>query len=91
MPGDPRRAGSIDEREDTVDITIGVQNLARELVVESDQNSDDVAQAVSEALAGKPFLELRDVRGRRLMVPTASIGYVEIGSEETRRVGFGSL
>ncbi len=91
MPGDPRRAGSIDEREDTVDITIGVQNLARELVVESDQTSDDVAQAVSAALDGKPYLELRDVRGRRLMVPTASIGYVEIGSEESRRVGFGSL
>jgi Protein of unknown function (DUF3107) len=91
VPRDPRRAGSIDEREDTVDITIGVQNLARELVVESDESSDDVAQAVSAALAGKPFLELRDIRGRRLMVPTASIGYVEIGSEETRRVGFGSL
>ena len=74
-----------------MDITIGVQNLARELVVESDQTSEEIAQAVSTALAGKPFLELRDSRGRRLMVPTASIGYVEIGSEETRRVGFGSL
>ena len=74
-----------------MDITIGVQNLARELVIESDQTSEDVVQAVSAALAGKPFLELRDVRGRRLLVPTSSIGYVEIGSEETRRVGFGSL
>ena len=74
-----------------MDITIGVQNLARELVVESDQTSEGIAQAVSTALAGQPFLELRDSRGRRLMGPTASIGYVEIGSEETRRVGFGSL
>jgi hypothetical protein len=74
-----------------VDITIGVQNLARELVIESDQTSEEVGQAVSTALAGKPFLELRDVRGRRLLVPTASIGYVEIGSEEKSRVGFGSL
>jgi len=74
-----------------VDITIGVQNLARELVIESDQTSEDVAQAVSAALAGKPYLELKDVRGRRILVPTASIGYVEIGSERTGRVGFGSL
>ena len=81
----------IDEREDTVDITIGVQNLARELVVESDQTSEEIAQAVSAALDGKPFLELRDSRGRRLIVPTGSIGYVEIGSEEKGRVGFGSL
>ena len=74
-----------------MDITIGVQNLARELVIESDQTSEDVLQAVSTALAGKPYLELKDIRGRHLLVPTASIGYVEIGSEETRRVGFGSL
>ena len=74
-----------------MDITIGVQNLARELVIESDQSSDDVAREVSAALDGKQFLELRDVRGRRLLVPTASIGYVEIGSEKTGRVGFGSL
>ena len=74
-----------------MDITIGVQNLARELVVESDQTSEEVAGLVSAALDGKPFLELRDSRGRRVLVPTSSIGYVEIGSEETRRVGFGSL
>ncbi len=74
-----------------MDITIGVQNLARELVIESDQTSEEVAREVSSALDGKPVLELRDVRGRRVLVPTASIGSVEIGSEETRRVGFGSL
>ena len=74
-----------------MDITIGVQNLARELVVESDQTPEEVVGLVQTALEGKSVLELRDVRGRRLLVPTASIGYVEIGSEETRRVGFGSL
>jgi hypothetical protein len=75
-----------------VDITIGVQHLARELVIESAQTSEEVAGAVQAALVdGKAFLELRDSRGRRLIVPTASIGYVEIGSEEKGRVGFGSL
>lgn len=74
-----------------MDITIGVQNQPRELVIESDQTSDEVARLVSAALDGKPVLELRDTRGRRVMVPTASIGYVEIGTEETRRVGFGTL
>jgi len=74
-----------------VDITIGVQHLSRELIIESDQTSDEVSALVAAALGGKPVLELHDVRGRRVLVPTASIGYVEIGSEETRRVGFGSL
>jgi len=74
-----------------VEVTIGVQNLARELVVETDETKDAVAAAVSAALAGGPALELLDSRGRRVIVPTASIGYVEIGTEEQRRVGFGSL
>ncbi|MBE7700796.1 DUF3107 domain-containing protein [Oerskovia sp. Sa1BUA8] len=74
-----------------MEVTIGVQNLARELVVETDETKDAVAAAVSAALAGGPALELLDSRGRRVIVPTASIGYVEIGTEEQRRVGFGSL
>ncbi|MGV8978991.1 MAG: DUF3107 domain-containing protein [Cellulomonas sp.] len=74
-----------------MDITIGVQNLARELVIESDQTSDEVAAAVAAALGGKPALELVDTRGRHVIVPTASIGYVEIGGESKGRVGFGTL
>lgn len=74
-----------------MEITIGVQNLPRELVVESDQTADQVAAAVAAALGGKPALELVDSRGRRIIVPTASIGYVEIGSESKGRVGFGTL
>lgn len=73
-----------------MEVTIGVQNLPRELTIETDLTADAVATAVQKALAGNA-LELTDTRGRRLIVPTATIGYVEIGSEEQRRVGFGSL
>ena len=74
-----------------VEITIGVQNLTREIVLESDQTADEVAAAVAAALAGRPALELVDSRGRHVIVPTASLGYVEIGTEEQRKVGIGSL
>jgi hypothetical protein len=74
-----------------VEVTIGVQNLTRELVVETDQSPEEVADAVREALDGAKALELTDTRGRRIVVPTGSIGYVEIGTEAQRRVGFGSL
>ncbi|MCB7136630.1 DUF3107 domain-containing protein [Cellulosimicrobium marinum] len=74
-----------------MEVTIGVQNLARELVVDTDQSAQDVAQAVADALAGAPALELTDSRGRRVIIPSASLGYVEIGTEEQRKVGFGSL
>jgi len=74
-----------------VEVTIGVQNLTRELVIETDQTPDELTSAVKEALAGSGALELKDTRGRHIIVPTATIGYVEIGTEEQRRVGFGSL
>jgi len=74
-----------------VEITIGVQNAAREIVLESDQTSDEVSAAVAAALAGKPALELTDSKGRRVIVPTASLAYVEVGVEAKPRVGFGSI
>jgi hypothetical protein len=74
-----------------VEVTIGVQNLARELVVDTDLSAEAVATAVADALGGAPALELTDSRGRRVIIPTASLGYVEIGTEEQRKVGFGSL
>jgi len=74
-----------------VEITIGVQNVARELVLESDQTADQVSAAVSAAVAGGTALTLTDARGRRIVVPTAVLGYVEIGTDEQRRVGFGAI
>ncbi|WP_029291055.1 DUF3107 domain-containing protein [Cellulomonas sp. HZM] len=74
-----------------MDITIGVQNLPREIVVETDLTADEASAAVAAALAGRPALELTDSRGRRVIVPTAGIGYVEIGAESKGRVGFGTI
>jgi hypothetical protein len=74
-----------------VEITIGVQNLTRELVIETEQTSDEVTSVVKEALDGGSAIELTDSRGRRIIVPSSSVGYVEIGTETQRRVGFGSL
>ena len=74
-----------------MEVTIGVQNHPRELVIETDLSADRVAHAVAEALAGTPALQLTDNRGRRIIVPTAVIAYIEIGTEGQRRVGFGSL
>jgi hypothetical protein len=75
----------------TVEITIGVQNLPREIVLESDQSADQVAAAVAAALSGGVALELTDTRGRRVIVPASVLGYVEIGAETKARVGFGSI
>jgi hypothetical protein len=74
-----------------VEVTIGVKHLPRELVIDTELTAEAVASAVSDAFTDGGALELEDARGRRYVVPAASIGYVEIGTEETRRVGFGTI
>lgn len=74
-----------------MEITIGVKNVARELTLESAQTADQVVALVEEAIAKGGVLALTDQRGRRVVVPVDSLGYVEIGQEEQRRVGFGAL
>ncbi|MCL3859863.1 DUF3107 domain-containing protein [Actinotalea sp. K2] len=74
-----------------MEITIGVQHVARELVLEIDQTSEEIAAAVAKALDGGATLTLTDTRGRRVIVPAGTLGYVEIGGDETRKVGFHNI
>ena len=71
-----------------MEITIGVQHVARELVLETDQTSDRVAKDVLKALEVGAPIELTDTRGRRIVIPAGSLGYIEIGGDEARKVGF---
>ena len=71
-----------------MDVRIGIQNVAREIVIESAENAEELAQRVSDALSAGGELRLTDAKGRLMLVPVAGIAYVEIGVEESRRVGF---
>ncbi len=69
-------------------ITIGVQNVARELVLELDGTADKIAKDVLKALEVGAPIDLVDAKGRRVLVPASMVGYVELGGDDTRRVGF---
>jgi acetylornithine/succinyldiaminopimelate/putrescine aminotransferase len=72
-----------------VEIRIGIVNAPRELGFESSQTPDEIAQQVEAAIAaGTGVLRLTDDKGRVYIVPTAGIAYVEVGAEESRRIGF---
>ena len=75
----------------TVEVRIGVQQAARELVLESTETPDAVAKKVSEALKSGGLLDLVDEKGRRVVVPADRLAYVEIAAAESRRVGFGAI
>ena len=74
-----------------MEIKIGIQNVSREIVLESEQNVDDVAALVSEALSKGTELRLNDDKGRIIIIPGQALGYVELGGEKPRGVGFAAL
>jgi hypothetical protein len=75
-----------------VEVKIGVQHAPREIVIESRQNADEVQAAVEAALGkGSTMLALEDEHGRRILVPSDRVAYVEIGEQAGRKVGFGTI
>lgn len=73
-----------------MEVKIGVTDSPRELIFSSAQTPAEVEKLVTDALSGDPgVLGLTDEKGRRFLVQSARIAYVEIGAADSRRVGFG--
>ena len=73
-----------------VEVKIGITDSPRELVFSSTQTPSEVEALVSAALGkDSDVLGLTDDKGRRFLVNSAKIAYVEIGAAYSRRVGFG--
>jgi hypothetical protein len=73
-----------------VEVKIGVLHAPREIVVESEQTSEQVSSAVAAAVKAGGLLSLTDDKGRVVVVPVDKLAYVEIGSPERGRLGFGT-
>ncbi len=74
-----------------MEIKIGIQNVARELTLESRHNADDIEKMVRKALAEDEVLILDDENGRRVMIAASKLAYIELGQENARKVGFGAV
>lgn len=73
-----------------MEVRIGIIQSPREINFETDSAADDVRAALESALAeGKqPLVSFTDNKGKQYLVPTASIAYVELGGDASRKVGF---
>jgi hypothetical protein len=72
-----------------VEIRIGIANTGRELSFETNDSAADVKKAVAAALdSAATHVSFSDAKGASFIVPTAGLAYVEIGTEESRRIGF---
>jgi hypothetical protein len=77
------------EAEVFVEVKVGVADTARELVLNSSQSQDEIESLVAAALKDSAgTLSLVDDKGRRFVVPSSRVAYVEIGTSDARRVGF---
>jgi len=74
-----------------MEVKIGVRSVHRELIVETDLTPEQVEEEIRSALAADRggVFAITDVKGRRVVIPVASLGFVEIGEDEARPVGFG--
>jgi hypothetical protein len=72
-----------------VEVKIGVLHTPREIVLESTLSPAQVEDAVRDALKDSAsVLSLVDENGRRIVVPSSLVAYVEIAAADHRRVGF---
>ena len=72
-----------------MEVKIGVLHTPREIVLESTLSPAQVEDAVRDALKDSASVQsLVDEKGRRIVVPSGLVAYVEIAEADHRRVGF---
>jgi hypothetical protein len=74
-----------------VEIKVGIQRVNREIIVDTPESADSIEKAFASAVADGGLLTLVDQRGRKVLIPASTIGYIDIGEEHARPVGFGSV
>ncbi len=74
-----------------MEVKIGVQQAAREVVLESAQSAEDVVALATAAVTDGSLLSLTDEKGRTVLVPGDKIAYLEIGASKSGRIGFGGV
>lgn len=74
-----------------MEVNIGVQNVAREIALETDTSPAEVSKAIEAALAEGGILRLTDTKGRELLVPGRALGWVMVGESEKSKVGFSQI
>lgn len=75
-----------------MEVKIGVQHAPREIVLESDLSAEELERIVAAALSGtEPLLSLTDTKGRKVLVPSDRLSYIDLGEPSARKVGFGAL
>jgi hypothetical protein len=69
---------------------VGISDSPRELTIELTNSADEIETSVARALQEGSHISFTDEKGRRLIVPAAKVGFVEVSARSERKVGFGT-
>ena len=73
-----------------VEVRIGISDSPRELTIDLSNSADEIEATVARALNEGSHVSFTDERGRRLIVPAAKVGFIEVSASSERKVGFGT-
>lgn len=71
-----------------MEVKIGVQNVARELSVETNQEPEAVLSELNKVVESGTVFSLTDDKGRTVAVPAEKVAYLYFTDDSDRRVGF---
>lgn len=71
-----------------MDIRIGIKHAGRELSFDTNTSAADVTAQLQTALAAHGVLTLTDTKGQTYVIPADNVTYLEIGTTQSRPVGF---
>ncbi|HEY5821228.1 MAG TPA: DUF3107 domain-containing protein [Propionibacteriaceae bacterium] len=74
-----------------MEIKVGIQHVNREVVAETSQSAAEIEKAFAEAVETDGVFTVTDEHGRKVLIPAVKIAYLDLGEENARRVGFGSV
>ncbi|NHB83710.1 DUF3107 domain-containing protein [Tessaracoccus sp. HDW20] len=74
-----------------MEVKFGITDTPREVAIETTATPDQVVDQVRQALSESGLVDLTDEKGRRILIPAAKIGYVDLGAPAARAVGFGTV
>ena len=75
-----------------MDIKVGIQHVTREVVWTAPIRGQRCGEGVYRGPVRRRIsLRLNDAHGRKVLILADKIAYIDIGEENARRVGFGTL
>lgn len=74
-----------------MELTIGVQNVARHLTIDVDDAENVVKEIEAAISSGQASITITDSKGGLVLLPVAAVGYVQTDPQSTRPVGFGRV